>query len=230
MSEIIRKRRSVRKYEPKKPDDNIIMKVREKTETLTPLISGIRYSVEIADKTRGIFGVAAPCYLVFRSEKKDGYLENVGFLGQQMSLFLSESGFGSCWLGMAKPEESGDNALPFVICIAFGTPAEPLFRELSEFKRKSLSEISEGSDPRLEAARLAPSGMNAQNWFFLSKDSVIHCYYKKPNPMLGNRLARIDIGIALCHIYEESEVFSFSAEKDAPEKRGYIYAGTVTEG
>lgn len=38
---------------------------------------------------------------------------------------------------------------------------EPLFRSQNEFKRKSLSEISEGTDDRLEAARLAPSELNA---------------------------------------------------------------------
>ena len=56
--------------------------------------------------------------------------------------------------------------------MAFGKPAEPLYRELSEFKRKPLAEISEGSDERLEAARLAPSGMNVQNWYFIAKDGI----------------------------------------------------------
>jgi nitroreductase len=147
-----------------------------------------------------------------------------------MDLFFSESGVGSCWLGAAKPEVKEESALPFVICMSFGKPAEPIYRELTEFKRKPLSEISEGSDERLEAARLAPSAMNAQNWYFSAADGKIHCYRKKANPVVGfiyNKLHCIDMGIALCHIAEESADFHFSREADIPERKGHVYTGTV---
>ena len=169
-------------------------------------------------------------YLLFYSEEKDGSLENIGFIGQQMDLFLSGSGLGSCWQGMAKPEGKDESALPFVICMAFGKSAEPLHREISDFKRKPLDEISEGDDERLEAARLAPSGMNAQNWHFVAESGKIHCYRKKPSALRGlmtNRLSHIDMGIALCHIAEESGDFSFVKEADAPVCKGCVYAGTL---
>jgi hypothetical protein len=114
--------------------------------------------------------------------------------------------------------------------MAFGKPAEPLHRSLSDFKRKPLSEISEGVDERLEAARLAPSGMNAQNWYFIAENGKIHCYRKKPNSPLGfmtSRLSYIDMGIALCHIAEESKEFRFAKEAGAPERKGCAYMGTV---
>jgi nitroreductase len=176
------------------------------------------------------FGINAPHYLVFGSEDKEGANENIGFIGQQLDLFLSEAGLGSCWVGMAKPEEKVDSALPFVICIAFGKSAEPLHRDISEFKRKSLTEISEGSDKRLEAARLAPSGMNTQGWYFVVDGGKIHCYRKKANPLLGfmmNKLGSIDMGIALCHIAAESDGFRFNKETDTPARKGYVYMGTV---
>jgi len=114
--------------------------------------------------------------------------------------------------------------------MSFGKPTEPLHRELNEFKRKPLSAISEGTDDRLEAARLAPSGVNAQNWYFIAENGKIHCYRKKANPLLGfiyNKLACIDIGIAIYHIAAESENFIFIKEKNPPERKGCIYMGTV---
>ncbi len=227
MNEIIRKRKSIRKYDKTPLDEATLTRVREKLGNLTPLFPDIQYSVTIADKTKGLLaqGSGASSFLVFRSEDKDGAYENIGFIGQQMDLWFSENGLGSCWLGMAKPNECGD--LPYVISMAFGKPAEALHRNLADFKRKSLPDISDGNDARLEAARLAPSGMNAQGWYFSAVDGKIHCYRKKPGVIASEKLSRIDMGIALWHIASETERFCFNREANAPERKGFVYAGTV---
>ncbi|MCL2841236.1 MAG: nitroreductase [Defluviitaleaceae bacterium] len=230
MNEIIRKRKSVRKYDFTPLDTTILKNIQSQIENVKPLYPDIPYSIEIVNKTKGMFNVKAPHYLIFGSEEKEGASENIGFIGQQLDLFLAASGIGTCWLGAAKPEEKEVSTLPHVICMSFGKPTEPLYRELSQFKRKPLSTISEGSDPRLEAARLAPSGVNAQNWYFIAENGKIHCYRKKPNPLLGfwlNKMSFIDLGIALCHIAEESENFQFQKEANAPKRKGCIYMGTV---
>ena len=229
-NQMIRKRKSIRKYDSTPLDAGALEKIRAQIESLKPLYPEIRCSIEITDKTKGLFNVKAPHYLIFGSEEKEGSLENIGFIGQQLDLFLSESGIGACWLGASKPGEKESSALPFVICMSFGKPAEPLHRTLSEFKRKPLSEISEGSDKRLEAARLAPSAVNAQNWFFNADNGKIHCYRKKSNSLLGfiyNKLHAIDMGIALCHIAEESENFRYAKDMGVSERKGYVYTGTV---
>ena len=230
MNEIIRKRKSIRKYDPAPLEASTIEMVRERFEKITPLYPDIRYSIEIANKTKGLFNVKAPHYLIFGSEERDGAYENIGFIGQHLDLFLSASGLGSCWLGASKPGEREESALPFVICMSFGKPAEPLHRNLSDFKQKALSDISKGTDSRIEAARLAPSAMNAQNWYFIAESGKIHCYRKKSSPLVGfiyNKLHSIDMGIALCHIAEESSDFSFEKASDAPEIKGHVYTGTV---
>lgn len=230
MNEIIRKRKSIRKYNLAPLDAATLEKVQAHIMSIKPLYPDVNYSVEIVNKTKGIFNVKAPHYLIFGSEEKDGAYENIGFIGQQLDLFFSESGIGSCWLGASKPEAKEESALSFVICMAFGKPAEPLHRDISEFKRKPLNEVSEGIDKRLEAARLAPSAVNAQNWYFAAKNGIIHCYRKKSNPLLGfiyNKLHCIDMGIALCHIAEESEKFDFVKESNVTERKGYVYTGTV---
>jgi len=230
MNEIIRKRKSVRKYSETPLDSQTLEKINAKIKELTPLYPDIKYSIEITAKTKGLFNIKSPHYLVFRSEEKEGAYENIGFVGQQVDLFLSENEIGTCWLGASKPEDKKSAGLSSLICMSIGTPAEPVYREVSQFKRKALAEMSEGNDPRLEAARLAPSGMNAQNWYFIADQGKIHCYRKKTTPILGfwlGNLARIDLGIAICHIAEESDDFKFSIYPDAPQKSGYIYSGTV---
>jgi len=230
MNDIIRKRKSIRKFDLAALDDQVLEKVRAEIEAVKPLYPDIRFSIQIVNKAKGMSAVKAPHYLIFGSEEKAGAYENIGFIGQQLDLFFSGSGIGSCWQGMAKPEDRAASALPHVIAMAFGNPAEPLHRDISEFKRKPLPDISEGDDERLEAARLAPSAVNAQNWFFSAAEGKIRCYRKKPNPLLGfvfNNMGRIDMGIALCHIEKESGDFHFIKEPDAPARKGHVYIGTV---
>ena len=232
MNETIRKRKSIRKYEMTKLDNNTLEKIKAQIDNLVPLYPDIRYKIEITDKTKGLFNVSAPHYLVFSSEEKDGAYENIGFIGQQLDLFFTENGLGCCWLGASKPQEKEASSLPYIICMSFGKSAEPLHRELSEFKRKELSQISKGTDERLEAARLAPSGINAQGWFFIADNGKIHCYCKKLNPIMGlmlGRMGEIDLGIAICHIYKESDSFKYAKETNAPTKKGFTYMGTITE-
>jgi len=230
MNETIRKRKSVRKFDMTALDKTTLEKVQLFVNSVKPLFPAINYTIEFTEKTKGLGNIKAPHYLIFKSESTDNSQENIGFIGQQIDLFLAENGLGSCWLGLSKPTESDKNGLPYVICIAFGKPAEPLYRDISAFKRKALNAISEGQDPRLEAARLAPSGLNGQHWFFIAEGNKIHCYRRKLGKITGaflDKLERIDIGIAICHIAVETENFLFSQQLNAPSKNGFIYVGTV---
>lgn len=229
MNETIRKRKSIRKYDMTKLDTATLNKVKAAVGEVVPLFAHIDYSIEMAEKTKGIFNVKAPHYLIFGSQLKEGARENIGFIGQQLDLFLSENGLGAVWLGAAKPGEKVSSTLPYIIAMGFGKPAEPLHRNsVEQFKRKAIDEISEGTDSRLEAARLAPSGMNAQNWFFVAQQGgSIHCYRKKSLLGFLNNMAEIDMGIALCHIAKESENFAYVKLEGDFARKGYVYMGTV---
>lgn len=227
MNEIIEKRKSVRKYKHGPLSGDMMKAIQEKIQEVVPLFDHIDYRVELVET----FGdkKEAPYHLLFCGEEQEKSLENIGFIGQQISLYLSEIGLGSCWK-MKKPAVQPSGSLPVVISMAFGLPAEELYRKQEDFKRKKLSEIAEGSDSRLEAARLAPSGLNAQDWYFIVENGQIHCYRKKPNLLTGfvkNKLNPIDIGIALCHIAEESNGFQYGTQVPHPEKKGFLYMGTA---
>ena len=228
MNEIIRKRKSIRKYDMTILDDATMNKVRGQISNLIPLYPNISHKIEIVSKTKGMFGIKAPHYLAFFGENIDGSHENIGFIGQQMDLFFSELGLGACWLGVAKPEKKELDGMHCIITMSFGKPAQPLYRDLSAFKRKPLSEISEGIDERLEAARLAPSGMNTQNWYFIADNGKIHCYRKKSLLGFMDKMTCVDIGIAIYHIAVETDGFIFNINTNPPVKDGYTYVGTLS--
>jgi len=228
--EYILKRKSVRKYKIATLSEEMLLQIKEQITQLKPLYPSIKTRLEIAGDIKNPMSLKAPHYLIASSEKIEGCFENVGFMLEQMSLYLNSLGLGSCWLGMAKPTRNQQIELPFVISMAFGYPSEELFRNVSDFKRKSLTQISEGTDSRLEAARIAPSGMNSQNWFFLCTNGIIHVYRKKVNPLkalIFDKMNSIDTGIALCHLFVVSENFLFEKLNSFPERKGYIYMGTV---
>ncbi|AOT71226.1 nitroreductase family protein [Geosporobacter ferrireducens] len=240
---IIFKRKSIRKYETTPIEENKLDEISFYLGTLKPMYEDIKTEMKIVPlkDIKSLRPIKAPHYVLIYSEVKDGYLENAGFLLQQVDLYLSANGMGSCWVGMAKPakEMSTNKSLEFVIALAFGKPMEPLHREsLIEFKRKSLEDISNtsGMNELLEAARLAPSGINSQPWFFAGGESMIHAYCIKSNilkAILYEKINKIDMGIAICHIWLAAKHFgkdiqlicNKEAEDHAP--KGYDYIVTV---
>ena len=223
-------RKSTRKYDTTPFDEDTMLQILQYAENLKPLYPDIRVKYETVNEVSGLMSAKAPCYFLISSEIKNGYLENAGFMFQQMSLYLSSRGFGSCWIGMAKPTTEVETQLPFVIALAFGKAADSPYRALSEYKRKSLSNISSGSDERIESARLAPSAINNQNWFFAANNGNIDVFCKKSVMAMFAKTNRIDIGIALCHLFVATEHFGKDfvfANETGKEKKGYIYIGTV---
>jgi len=225
-------RKATRQYDMTPLSQEALSGIAQFANSLRPLDAGIATACEIMDSIKGGMTVKAPHYLIVSSEQKAGYLENAGFMYQQMDLYLSGLGLGSCWLGMAKPPAALKSGLPFAITLAFGGTVGSPHRSPSEFKRKPLSEMSCGTDERLEAVRVAPSAVNAQAWFFEAEDGRIDAYQKHTllSRVLGADLHRLDMGIALCHLYLATEhaggTFSF-VRQDAREKKGYTYIGTA---
>jgi hypothetical protein len=83
-----------------------------------------------------------------------------------------------------------------------------------------MEQITDKSDSRLEPARLAPSAVNSQPWYFTHEGDVIHVYCSKK----GNRL---DAGIALAHLFvANEETFRFFKAEHMTDLPGYGYIGS----
>ncbi len=226
-------RKSVRKYEKAPLIAGFMDGIIEYAKQLTPLYPNIKTDFEIVTSSKGMFNIEAPHYFAIYSEKKDGYLENAGFMWEQMDLFISSLALGACWLGASKPTEQTRTDMELCLMMCFGKPAEPSRRPITEFKRKTLQEISRGSDTRFDAVRLAPSATNSQNWFFSEQDGAIHVYQKQLNPIharLYDKMNRVDIGIAAAFlaIASEKQNGGYTITQGAHEElKGYTYRLTV---
>jgi nitroreductase len=220
--ETIFKRKSIREYDLTPLDVHSLAEIMAHTSALKPLFDGIKIEMKLLSQpdVKGLFLAKAPHYLAVFSEPKDGYLANVGFILQQMDLFFSANGIGSCWQGMPKPTKEilNSSKLEFVILLAFGKPKETLHRgSVSEFKRKPIGEITDikGADELLEPARLAPSAMNKQLWFFTGDASTIHAYRAKSSfltAFMFDKTSKISMGIAICHVWVTAKHFGKQVE------------------
>lgn len=235
--DVIGRRKSVRSYSGQPLDESTLEEIRAFIAAMKPLDPDIRVGWEIipGDQVKCILPWRAPQNLAIYTEEKDGALENAGFLFQQLDLYLQARGIGACWLGMGKPGQqlAAKDGLTFCTLLAFGYPKEEALREsAAEFKRKSLSDIADEPDKRLEAARLAPSSVNSQPWYFTHEGGMIHAWRAAPGGLMRKALEkmnRIDMGIALAHLYvANSESFRFFRVEETPVRKGYVYTGSFT--
>ncbi len=236
MENAIYYRRSCRSYSSEPLTRTELAEIEDFSKTLVPLGRKIRTAMQIVpgDAVRFYFPWKAPQLIAFFSENKPGYLENAGFLLQQMDLWLQSRGLGVCWLGLGKLKSQVQipEGMEFVILLAFGTPKEPLSKEHRKFNRKPMTEISDREDARLECVRVAPSSTNSQPWYFIHEGDVIHAFRSEAgllrHAMLGT-MNRIDLGIALAHLYVENpESFRYFSANPAHIPAGHSYTGSFT--
>jgi len=228
-------RKSVRKYDMTPLPEETLKQIEKFLSEVTPLLpdAEVQYKIVGPDDVKGMGIPKAPHYILISAKQQPLRHTIVGFHFQHVELYLYSMGYATRWLGMLKPKQTDKD---FVIGMAFGKPTEPSSRTLAEFDRKTVSEIAQGTDKRLEAVRTAPSGLNKQPWYFIVEDSSIHVYYKKSvGGIMGwlYDLMDLDVGIALCHLAvataHEGKPFNFNPNRgDAPTApKGFIYLGTV---
>ncbi|WP_407378942.1 nitroreductase family protein [Methanobrevibacter sp.] len=218
-------RKSCRKYLDDEIDMNQINEFLSNVKSLIPEIS-YYYEILTKDEVNIRTRWKAPYYLAIYSEKKDNFGVNAGFVFQQLSLYMQTLGIGSCWVGMASVKQDNPD---FVILIAFGK-SDDLTRDISQFKRKDLSEIADSPDDKLKPAQLAPSAVNSQPWYFKHTDEGFDIYKVKPNVLKRKIIGKwmdIDVGIVLAHLYVSNpETFEFEV-KNKKDIKGYSYIGSI---
>ena len=129
----------------------------------------------------------APYYLAIYSDQEEGCERNAGYLMEQMVLYMTAKGLGTCYLGSVQPAQKVRGGKRCLMMVAFGYPEGKLYRESPLAKRLPLNELcifkeeaGEQMKTILRAARLAPSAMNTQPWRFIVYSDRIYVFALKP--------------------------------------------------
>ena len=172
-----------------------------------PLFPDIRVDMKIVPANQTTCKRGQEYCILLYSEKKPGYLPNIGYIGEQLDLHLASMNIGALWFGIGKVEEQEYNGLDFVIMIAIAKMPEDKFRKnMFKSKRKPLDEIWHGEyySNIGHIARFAPSACNTQPWIVEARQDTLSVYRYKKSGKRGIMPAamvthynRIDIGIFL---------------------------------
>ena len=174
---------------------------------LHPLISDINVKFKIVKKEETNCKRGEYCILIY-SEIKESYLQNVGYLVEQLDLWLAYKDIGVCWYGLGKVKDQKCDGLDYVIMLAIGKTLPKYFRkDYTKARRKHAIDIYVGeSINNIEnIVRYAPSACNSQPWFIEYENDTITLYriVGKKSIMPQNKMCyinRIDIGIMQCFI------------------------------
>lgn len=180
--------------------------IAEKWKALTPLADDIATDIRIVPGAETNCSRGEEYCILLYSEKKDGYLQNMGYLGEQLDLYLASLNIGALWFGIGRTEQESYRGLDFVIMIAIAKVSPESFRkDMFKSKRKPLEEIWTGEPaPYAEVARFAPSACNTQPWIVENDGRALKVFrYKAPGKrgiMPADKVSyynRIDMGIFL---------------------------------
>ena len=189
--------------------DQDIQKLQEFIESINPLYADIKTEIRVVPENETTCKRGGQFCLLFYSERKEGYLQNIGYLGEQIDLYLASKNIGTLWFGIGRPKDMQVNGMDFVIMISIAKMSEENFRkDVFKAKRKPLHEIWRGSTLGVaEIARFAPSACNTQPWIVDSSVNELKIYrYRKEGKrgiMPKDRVIyynQIDIGIFLCFL------------------------------
>ena len=184
--------------------------IEEYFSKLKPLVDDIKVKIKIV-KEGAICRRGQEYCILFYSEKKENYLQNIGYLGEQLDLYLVSKNIGTLWFGIGKVDEKQYDGLDYVIMIAIAKvdSAEKFRKDMYKSKRKELQEIWNGENYLNIAniVRFAPSACNTQPWIVESSEKELKVYrYRKQGKrgiMPKDKVIyynQIDIGIFLCFL------------------------------
>lgn len=252
--EAIRARKSIRKYEEKALPEELLAGLMAYTKKLIPYAKDISVQFTLVKKKesttaiKGNFLVKAPYFLLLSSELKQDYLLNAGYLMEQVVLYLTMHGIGTCYQGALRPSDQLKEKMTgeYVTAVAFGYAAEQLYREGK--RKKQLPEETTviyreetGAVIKeiLRTALLSPSGLNAQPWRIVAYHNRLHIFCRKDfffRDVL-NDIQLIDLGIFLANLKLAAEecwmnthfVWMESIADKTMERNEYIITALLEE-
>lgn len=205
----IERRSSVRKFSAE-PTPDELRSLQEVADELAAY--GVRIEIARSDKvfasrlgTPKIRGTE--CFAAFIST--DGRSQYLGYIGELFILECVSRGIGTAWLGASFRMGAAQRAVELqqgeaIVCVT------PLGYSAEEFKlrpRRSISSLTgltvqefvalpKWQQCAIEAARRAPSAVNAQPWEFEAGDDYLAVVNTSSNLGYG----KLDCGIAMIHM------------------------------
>lgn len=234
----IKIRRSVRNYTGKalseEHETKLLQFIKDKNNLIGPLGNTMRITYKkIADVTTnekiGTYGFVknAPAFLICICKNDEESLLDLGFVFENLILFLRGYGIGTCWLGGTfnrkklelEHQFSDGEFIPIISPVGYGAEKLHLVEKLirkgakantrmnfdhlffnSDFNTKITNATNRES---LEYVRLAPSASNKQPWRIVLGDNKTAHFFIERTPKYGSTLGydiqMVDIGIALSH-------------------------------
>ena len=231
-------RSSVRTYENRGLSTNEKDKLNAYIDNLTNPFS-IDVTFRLLEKTAsadgeklGTYGVikGAENYIGASAADKELALEALGYSFENLILYATSLGLGTCWLGgtfnrsgfaAAMNLKEGD-LFPCISPVGYPTGKKRTLESVMRWvaksgQRKEWNELffkQEFSQPLtkveagdfafpLEMVRLAPSAVNKQPWRIVQDKDTYHFYLTRTLKKDNEKidLQRVDIGIAACHFH-----------------------------
>ena len=236
VSETIQKRHSVRTYDAQPMSEQDLEKLTTYAKTLQnpfgiPVTVHLLKTGDASTKKLGTYGVikGTKTFLGVTVPKGALSLEAAGYSFEQLILYATHLGIGTCWLAATFDRKAftgamnvrEDEWMPVISPIGYPsekhTISESLMRTgMKSNQRKDWKELFFRGDFRtplsraeagaytqlLEMLRLAPSATNAQPWRVLLREGAFH-FYAKVTEGQGEVdppiIQRVDVGICANH-------------------------------
>jgi nitroreductase len=185
-----------------------------------------RFVLANADQLKG---ASAPHAILAHGEDTAIAMCNLGYVLASLDLQMQSSGLGSIIMGRAKPINPAPD---YRILLAFGKTDVPLRKGESDFKRKSVLEISNEDNAIARTARLAPSAVNFQPWklHFSPGKVTVKSDGRGIGKLLMSKMQKIDLGIILKYVELALENEGKTVRSVTPTSDGKGFAVDVVYG
>ena len=194
-------RHSVRKYTDRKIEGDVLARLQDKIDSVNRE-SGMKIQL-VLDEPRSFKGFMtkmtgfknAVNYIACIGPKGDDLPMKAGYYGEDIVLYAQSLGLNTCWAMMCKKSLDADDGYEQVINIAVGYGEE----QGVPHKNRPVSDVAdlEGKPEwfvkGVEAAMLAPTGINAQKFRFDLVDGKVSLTGGK------SALKQVDLGIVKFH-------------------------------
>ncbi|MDO4492230.1 MAG: nitroreductase family protein, partial [Lachnospiraceae bacterium] len=105
--DMIFKRKSFHLFRNTEPmDEQDLKDLKAFIKAVQPLDDSIRVEIRIVPEAETTCKRGAQYCIEFYSEEKENDLRNIGYIGEQIDLWLAERNIGALWYGIGRPEEN----------------------------------------------------------------------------------------------------------------------------